>query len=280
MGRPTWQKHILLKLYPILQLHQKSKLVYRLFSKIRNWKFLWNIVRMTPMGGDYGLALPMDKVISINETLDSQGSIILPNQIVDYFIEKSKYRVIMNYCTCRHSMHCKHFPEHIGCIFLGEGALKINPMQGRLVSKEAALTHVKKAREAGLVHMIGRLWMDSQIHSTGPYSKFMTICNCCPCCCITGIFKFMPSSLTDRYPKLPGLEVKVTDRCKGCGKCKKICFGDFIQIIKKRAVIGDDCRGCGRCVAICPQNAIELTITDNNFFEKVVRQLNVIVDVE
>lgn len=279
MGRATWQKNIIIKFFPITQWPRKSKLIHRLLTKIRNLPIIWDLLRMTPMGGDYGHAIPPDRVITINETLDSQGSVILPNQIVDYFIDKAKYHVVMNYCLCRHSNKCHNFPE-LGCVFLGEAALKINPEQGRRVTKEEAMAHVKKTRKAGLIHMIGKLWMDSKTHGTSPGDKFMTICSCCSCCCITGILKYMPKQLTDRYPKLSGIKVTVTDRCKGCGTCVNVCFGDQIQIKNNKAKIGPECRGCGRCVDICPQKAIELTITDEKFFEKAVQRLSAVVDVE
>lgn len=280
MGRPTWQKNIISKIYPIIQLPKKSKLVHRLLMKIKNWSFFWKLVRKIAFSGDYAFPLPSDRVITINETLDSQGSVILPNQIVDYFIEHAKYHVIMHYCLCRHSNKCKNFPEW-GCLFLGEAALKINPEQGRRVSKEDALAYVKKTREAGLIHMTGKLRGDSMLHGTSPSERFMTICSCCPCCCITSIFKYMPPLITDSYPKLPGLEVTITDRCVGCGTCSKnVCFGDQIQLVNKRAKIGKECRACGRCIPVCPQKAIELTITDINFFEKAVKRLSAVLTVD
>ena len=79
---------------------------------------------------------------------------------------------------------------------------------------------------------------------------------------------------------MAGVEVIVTDKCKGCGTCTKgICFIKAIKIIDKRAVISEACRGCGRCVDICPQNAIELTIEDNKFVEKSIERIEEIVDI-
>ena len=78
---------------------------------------------------------------------------------------------------------------------------------------------------------------------------------------------------------MPGVNVKVTNKCIGCGKCTKgVCFVDAIHLIGKKAVINSDCRGCGRCVEVCPQNAIELSINDPNFVQKSIDRIEKLVD--
>ena len=71
-----------------------------------------------------------------------------------------------------------------------------------------------------------------------------------------------------------GVEVKVTDRCVGCGTCVKTCFVEAIRVVNKRAVISDKCRGCGRCVEACPKHAIELTIHDSQFLQKTIDRIS------
>ena len=68
---------------------------------------------------------------------------------------------------------------------MGEAAHGINPQLGRKVSKEEALEHLKKCREAGLVHVIGRNELDALWLGVRPGYKLLTVCNCCHCCCIT-----------------------------------------------------------------------------------------------
>jgi hypothetical protein len=90
----------------------------------------------------------------------------------------------MNTCLCRDAKQCKDYPIDLGCLFLGEAALGINPRLGRGVTKREALEHIRRCREAGLVHLIGRNKLDTVWLGVGPGDKLLTICHCCPCCCL------------------------------------------------------------------------------------------------
>lgn len=48
----------------------------------------------------------------------------------------------------------------------------------------------------------------------------------------------------------------VSDKCTGCGICKKNCPIHAIEIVEKRAVIQDNCVQCGICTRVCPFTAI------------------------
>jgi hypothetical protein len=74
----------------------------------------------------------------------------------------------MNSCICREAERCEDYPIDLGCLFLGEAALGINPQLGRRVTKEKALQHVRRCREAGLVHLIGRNKLDTMWLGVGP----------------------------------------------------------------------------------------------------------------
>lgn len=51
-----------------------------------------------------------------------------------------------------------------------------------------------------------------------------------------------------------------TEKCTGCGLCKKDCVAFDIDIIDGKAKAnGVSCISCGHCEAICPQNAVKLT---------------------
>ncbi|MBE6015486.1 MAG: 4Fe-4S dicluster domain-containing protein [Lachnospiraceae bacterium] len=49
----------------------------------------------------------------------------------------------------------------------------------------------------------------------------------------------------------------IKEKCKGCGKCKKVCPFEAITIENKIAIIGDGCTNCGQCVESCKFDAIE-----------------------
>ena len=270
MARPLWFVKILEKTFPNI----------KFIAKLTRIPFIGRIFDKLLFEGDDIIYLPKDSVITINKEIEKQADTVLPTEILYYFINKAKYHWIMNFCICRESMHCKDYPINLGCLFLGEAVLGINPQLGKLVSKEEAIEHIKKCKDAGLVHMLGRNLLDKQWLGVKPGYKLLSICNCDPCCCLWRISPIVNPKIGSKVQRMPGIEIKVTDKCIGCGTCSKgICFVDAIHIENSRAVISEVCKGCGRCVEICPQNAIVLTIKDNEFIKKSIKQIDRIIDV-
>lgn len=239
------------------------------------------IVHKAIFEGDRHYVLPKQNAIQIGRTIEKPDDVVLPHTLIDHFIDQSSYRVIMNFCVCREAMGCRDFPVELGCIFLGETARKIHPDLGRPATKEEAKEHARKCRELGLIHSAGKSKLDTVWLDTGEGEKLFTICSCCPCCCITKGIPYSPKSLTDSYKKLPGVEVTVTDKCIGCGKCSEnVCFVQAISMKDGKAVINEECRGCGRCVEICPEKAIVLTVNDRDYVRSAIRKLSEVVNVE
>lgn len=253
----------------------------RLISKLTNIPLLGTIFDQLLFKGDDIIYLPMDKIIEINKPIGEYNEYVLPSQVLEDFINKAKYHWIMNFCICRSSMGCKNYPINLGCLFLGDPVLDINPQLGKLVSKEEALEHLRKCREAGLVHMIGRNRLDSQWLGVKPGEKLLSICNCDPCCCLWRVSSILNSKIGSKIKKMPGIEVRVNDNCIGCGTCiKGVCFVDAIKIVDNHAVISNQCRGCGRCVEICPQKAIDLIIEDILYTKKSIEIINKAIDLD
>jgi len=229
--------------------------------------------------GDDLICLPKDNVIKVRKQLDAPDNMVLPSQVVDHFIEKSSFRWIMNFCICRDALSCKDYPTTLGCMFLGEAARGINPALGRPVSKDEALAHVRRCRDAGLVHFVGRSKLDTVWLKIGPGERLFTICSCCPCCCITRGIAIAPPLIGDKVHKMPGVTVSINENCKACGTCQAYCFANAIQMTKTGAVITDACRGCTRCVSICSNEAIEVKIENEGYVNETIRRLSQAVDV-
>jgi ferredoxin len=230
--------------------------------------------------GDALFYLPKDPVL-INQKIDDQENMVVPSDVVTHFIKEAKHVFLMNSCICREAAGCQNHDHHIGCIFLGEAVLEINPKLGRLVDVDTALAHVERARQDGLVHLIGRDKIDAVWMGVKPYTQLMTICNCCSCCCL---FRFLPNlapKLQNKIERMPGVRVEVGDKCVGCGKCSEgVCFIDAIHVTNGRAVVDEACRGCGNCVEVCPEGAIRVVIEREDYIEHAIARLSRAVDVK
>ena len=120
---------------------------------------------------------------------------------------------------------------------------------GRAVTKEEAKSILKKAEEAGLVHLTNNF----------QNGRFF-ICNCCGCCCgvLKGINKLgIPASkvINSHY-----YAVIDPDACTACGVCAdERCQVNAITAGDAYSVIPENCIGCGLCISTCPSQAISLT---------------------
>jgi len=257
----------------------------RLIAKMTKAPLLGRAVDKMLFNGDDIMYLPKDnvaqKVIQIGKTLERPEETVLPSEIIHHFIDKANFHWIMNFCLCRDASKCEDYPIEYGCLFLGEAARGINPKLGREVTKEEAHEHVAKCRDAGLVHLIGRNKLDSSWLGVSPGDKLLTVCNCCPCCCLWKMLPDLNPAISRKVTRMLGVNVTVIDACVGCGTCAEgICFVDAINMVDDRAVISDQCRGCGRCVETCPETAIEMTIANLDYLEDSIERISAVVDVE
>lgn len=220
--------------------------------------------------------LTKDNVVEVqlNKEIAPVDNIAVPSKVVEHFIEESSYRFIMDFCICRESMKCKNYPIELGCLFMGEAARKIPRELGRPVTKEEALAHVRKCREKGLVHLIGRDKLDETWLGVGSKIPLVTVCNCCECCCLWRMRPYLNEELSSTIKPMPGITIEVTDECNGCGICvEDICFNDGIKIENGKAVLSKDCVICGRCAEKCPQNAIKITIKDTDYIDRTIKRV-------
>lgn len=270
MSRPLWLVELIKKSFPRRFAVAGLTKAPVLGSWIEEWLF----------GGDDILYLPRDRVIAVQESVGPTDQTVLPSQVLTHFIDKATDHWIMDFCLCRDSEHCKEYPRNLGCLFLGNAISGINPQLGRRVSRGEAHAHVKRCREAGLVHLIGRNKLDTVWLGTGqPKERLLTICNCCPCCCLWRVLPHISDSIANRVTRMPGVTVAVGDSCQGCGTCTQgACFVDAIELDGGRAVISEACRGCGACITLCPNEAIELTIDMERAIESSIQRIAPLVD--
>jgi ferredoxin len=222
--------------------------------------------------------------IPINKSLGTYENQILPLAVVEYFINKASYIFLMNNCRCRIMNNCKDHDQSIGCTWIGKGVLKINvpPETGHIATKEEALERSQLAYKNALVPTIGRLRGDSIMMGALPDTgHFLSLCYCCPCCCILGTWKESARSVRNIFQRMEGVSIKADrDICDGCELCTEVCIFNGMQIVDGKSVIDQDkCLGCGRCERVCPNEAINITIDDFKGFDKMIARIESYVDV-
>lgn len=253
-----------------------------LLAKVSRLPILGAVMDKMLFEDDDLVYLPKDRVIriKIDQSIDLPINTALPSRIVHSFIDQAEVHWVMDFCICRESNKCKNYPRELGCLFMGEAAKRIDPRLGRFVTRKEAHDHVRKAREAGLVHLIGRNKLDAFWLDTGPGERLLTVCNCCPCCCLWKMLPNLNHVIGSKVTKMEGVEVQVTSDCVGCGVCQKVCFVNAILMENGSAHISDECRGCGRCVEACPNQAISITIPDLTDIDTTIKRIEDAVDVK
>ena len=248
----------------IAGLTKKSKIAKKIINKILFEK-------------DDVVVIP--NTIPINQKIESEKSEFLPTDIIKEVVKKCDDIVIMETCLCRTSNNCEDYPHDIGCIFLGPTSRKIPRSIGHTATVEEALKHIDLADAAGLSHIIGRNKIDSVWMNIRPGEGLLTVCHCCPCCCLWKVVPNLDDSISDKITRLTGVQLKLdNDACKKCLKCvKEACMFDSIHFEDGKININQDtCRGCGLCVNACKFDAIRIEYNDETIDNIINRMYNLI----
>ncbi|MBO5841020.1 MAG: 4Fe-4S binding protein [Methanobrevibacter sp.] len=219
--------------------------------------------------------------IEINQSFEKDDSEFVPSEIIKEVIKQAEDIVIMHKCLCRTSSDCQDYPQDFGCIFIGPSSKKIASKYGRSATREEALEHVEMADELGLSHVIGRNKIDSVWMNVRPKEGLLTICHCCPCCCLWRVLPDLDDEISDKVKRLEDVEVHtINDKCRLCKKCitDNVCFGDAISLEDGKITIDQNkCVGCGHCVKSCNFDALELHYSQKSI-DSVVNRIGELVD--
>lgn len=244
-------------------------------NRIFNWRF--KIAKLTKQSkiinkiitkllfeDDETIVIP--NTIEINKKIESQGSEFIPTDVLKEVIQQNQDIVIMDSCLCRTSNDCKDYPQDIGCIFLGPTTKKIPRTICHEATIEEALEHVDKVDKAGLSHIIGKNKIDSVWMNVRPKEGLLTICHCCPCCCLWKVIPDLNDSISNNIKPLAGVTINFdSEKCIKCNKCLNSCISK--AIISKEGKINFDsekCVGCGHCINKCKENAFTISFTDES----------------
>lgn len=219
-------------------------------------------------------------LVPVYETVEHDGSTVMPVAVAEHFIDRAAHHVILDKCLCRNAIGCRDYPIGHGCLFVGRGARDIDPGVGRHVGRDEALEHLRGGVELGLLPAVGKVEIDALILGVKDRGRLMTICMCCPCCCLTTALHYASRDVRDMISRMEGLEVKVTGDCSGCGECLEACIYRQMRMDGGRAVVGVECKGCGRCAAACPEGAVSITLHGDDYVRACIDRIGAVVDVE
>ena len=226
--------------------------------------------------------------IPINDSLGTYEDKVLPLKVLEYFINKAEHLLLTHSCGCRVYNQCQDHDHTIGCLYIGADTLdvkeifpKITPERSHFATKEEAMDRVREAYENGLITVIGRLKWDAEAMGVSDRGHFMTVCFCCPCCCIAGKRMFGTIELQNMMQRIEGVSVKVNeDLCIGCEDCLGVCVFKGMEMIDGIARVNQEkCLGCGRCERVCPNNAITISLDDPKRLDQFIRRIETKVDV-
>jgi len=196
------------------------------------------------------------KVIPVDKTVDVSEEFVLPSQTVKEIINKFD-DIAIGYCFCRQrrkllGSDCSTDAPTLNCFTFGKSA-RHTVAQGfaKKVSKAEALSIMKDAEQAGLIHKA----FHPGSRETSPETS---ICNCCKDCCDTlGLWRSGTLPLINSTYHLSMIDA---DACTGCGICLEWCPTDAIALSEAGLAVRDEnaCFGCGVCARFCLEEAISL----------------------
>lgn len=194
---------------------------------------------------------PLMQTLAVEEAIPSVQE-ALPYEKVSTIIERGA-SFLVNECICKKERGllerpCDR-PIHV-CLAVAPvpGVFDRSPI-GKVVSKEEAYDLLKKAEEAGLVHLTSNVQVGH-----------LYICNCCKCCC--GVLRAInelgiPALQVVNSPYRAEVDAEV---CISCGVCadERCQVGAIAEDDDVYRVSPERCIGCGLCVNTCPTGAIRL----------------------
>ncbi|HSV96258.1 MAG TPA: 4Fe-4S dicluster domain-containing protein [Spirochaetota bacterium] len=234
----------------------RSRFLYDLIMCFFKPSRLWE--RISPFRKKDSARNASAHIIPVGRVLHAGKSVVLPVSIIETLIRASGTVGIMAECLCRRGNGCQGHPADLGCLILGDATRDLDLRLGRSVTAKEAMAHARVALRRGLYPMVVHNQFDAWLWGVD-YHRMLNICFCCDCCCAVRYSVRLRRSegFFQNIHRLPGLTVRATAECDGCGECVTGCMARAITLEDGNASIRlEECKGCGLCAEVCPRKAI------------------------
>ncbi|NLE76550.1 MAG: 4Fe-4S binding protein [Chloroflexi bacterium] len=196
---------------------------------------------------------PVHRVIPVQEAVPL-GIEVAPYEQASAILAQAKSFGVRE-CICRVQRQlvgkgCHHEIENCLCFHHTEGAFVHAEDEGiRPINREEALTLLRAASEAGLVHTVNNV-----------QDRHSYICNCCTCSC--GLLRGVREYGILQGVARSAFRCRVDQAlCTGCGLCVERCPFAALSLVGGLCVVDAlHCMGCGQCTLVCPAAALSLEV--------------------
>lgn len=209
---------------------------------------------------------PIDKMsfitIPLEKKIDTPDQYLLGKEIFKALVDEASVVGIIHKCMCRTSGKCTSHSDKIGCIVLGDAVKELDPVIGKIVTKEEAYEHIENGFNDGLFPLLSHYHRDAFMFGLD-IEKLLTICFCCTCHCNIRNFSKMSEGLDNSFfsntYKIATVEVSLdSEKCVACGRCESVCIANAITKNGDKYVLDSEkCKGCGHCLHICNAFSVE-----------------------
>ncbi len=199
-------------------------------------------------------APPFFRVIPIHEKIEPQSQ-VLAYEDASRIVEGAAVLAVTK-CPCRMIMRKCDKPLEV-CLQMNRGAeYAIKRGTGRRIDAEEAKAILRRAEEAGLVHL-----------TENKAGIGTVICNCCDCCCVGLPYARNVETNGLLVPSRYRAAVEA-DACTGCGVCLDDCPMEALSLDQAAVAVvnAEACIGCGVCAQVCAPGAIRLVAVRNPDF--------------
>lgn len=192
---------------------------------------------------------PVLRVLPCAQSVPSEIE-VLPYENVSEVLRTADFGAVCH-CACRSAAELAG--EGCGkptdvCLMFGDFAkFLVGTNRARRINYEEALEVLRRAEEAGLVHL-----------TMNTTDAVVSICSCCSCCCTQHrAIGYLPKP--SAIAKSRFVVSLKADLCSGCRACGDRCQVKAITCSEERVeVVLERCIGCGLCVNTCPSKALML----------------------